>query len=44
MMGRLLCWLGVHRPPPGINAKWSICWYCVRCYQVVPGDLSRGRR
>lgn len=46
MIGRLLCWLGQHRMPPGVSMEWSISWECHRekCRQICPGGIGRQRR
>jgi hypothetical protein len=43
MIRRLLCYLGFHRPPPGINPQWSIYWACEGCHRVLKGELADGR-
>lgn len=44
MIGRFLCWLGLHVPPHGVDPAWSLYWYCHRCGSVQSGDLARRRR
>lgn len=39
-LGQLLCWVGWHSPPPGVDPKWSIYFYCDRCGDVRPGDVA----
>lgn len=37
----LLCRaLGLHRPPRGVDFRWSISFHCTRCHDVVPGGLA----
>ncbi len=38
----LLCrLLGVHRPPDGVDAKWSLLFCCATCGARVVGELGR---
>ena len=41
---RLLCALGLHRPPPGVDRRWSLRFACVRCLSVVDGGMALPRR
>ncbi len=38
-MTRLLCFLLGHRPPHGLDRKWSMYFCCARCRRVVKGGL-----
>lgn len=41
MIGRVLCWWGIHRKPFGYSKDWAFLWVCVRCSAMCPGDLSK---
>lgn len=44
LLKALLCWFGLHAPPPGVKPKWSLYWTCTRCGSMRVGDLGRAVR
>lgn len=45
-MSRLLCLIGLHRRPDGLNLKWTFSWQCTRvgCSERRLGELGRRLR
>ena len=43
MIRALLCALGFHKRPPGVNPRFSIFWCCEACPARVRGELAAAR-
>ena len=40
-LGRLLCFLGVHKPHDGFCREWSLYWSCSRCGAMQRGGMGQ---
>jgi hypothetical protein len=44
LLHRILCAIGFHTEPPGVDPRWSIRWACQSCGEVLDGELAKGKR